>query len=323
MLGVSRFSAGKRVSRVGSLIIGGMTNGSPYQSDAIQKFYFAVEGLSQLTSVMPTLRYASWGGTKVGSAGYSLCSYGYDGNTSYAAGSDTKIAYATNALTNLGSLYGSTTKVNHAQGSDNGTKSLAFSGYDVAISGWSGSGKKFIFASESAASTSSSISSGRSGTFAMSNTSVALYVAGGTTTSWYCDTNQTDKVSYSTETTSYLYMPGSKMTDMTGSAVSNSGTKGYAMTGFDGNCSNGANGVSGSYVLAYSNDTYSSIAAGIYGSDYPGSTSNQGVAGYTMGSRSGTNIQKMSFSNDTVSTISATMVTMVGRPNCLADSLGN
>lgn len=323
MLGVARFSVNKRISRTGALLAGGMTDGAPYQVATIQKFYFSVEAISQISTTLPSAAYSAWGATKVGSAGYKLCGYGYDGTTTYATGGDSKIDYATNTLTNLGSLYGSATKVNHAQGSDNGTKSIAVSGYDLAISGWSGAGKKFIFATDSAASTSASISSGRGGTFSMSNTSNALYVAGGTTTSWYCDTNQTDKISYSTETTSYIYMPGSKTEDQSGSGISNSGVKGYAMAGFDGDCTNGANGVGSSYNVTYANDTYTTSTTHIWGSNYPGTASNQGVGGYVLGGRGATAIQRMAFSNDTISTLSASLATAVGWPIVMADSLGN
>lgn len=325
MFGISGFLSSKRISRAGALFAGGFTNGNPNQISNIQKFYFAIEAAGDTGATLPTATYAGWGATKIDYAGYKLCGYGYDGNNAYATGSDCRIQYATNTVTNLGSLYGSATKINHAQGSDNGTKSLALSGYDVAISGWSGAGKKFLFASESASSTSASITGAtmRGGTFTMSNSSVALYVAGGMNGSWYCSTTQTDKVNYSTETSSYLYMPDSKLEDTSGSAVSDSGNKGYAMAGFKGDCSNGANGVGNSYVVSYANDTYSTIAQYVWGAEYPGAVSKQGVAGYVLGGRSSGTIQKMAFASNAVSSLASSVLSPVGWPVTMAESLGN
>jgi hypothetical protein len=325
MFGVSLFNSSRRISRSGAILFGGMADPGT-QTAAIQKFYFSVETGAVIGTHTSPL-YGAWGATHVGNAGYTLAGYGYDGNNSYAVQDDAKVVYATNTITTLGAPYGSLTKVNDSAGSDSGTKSLSFSGYDVATSGWSTSGKRWVFSTESAQTSSATMSSARANTFTMSNSSNKLYIHGGNQPSiWYCDTNIVDRVVYSTETRSSFYISSSKAKDTAGSAYSNNNVAGYSMSGLDGDCSNGSSGVATTEKLTYATETtaVSNMGALSFATySYPNYFSNAGVAGYRAGARDSTLTQKLDFATDTFFQIPGTMGANAAWGGNMVDSLGN
>jgi hypothetical protein len=325
MFGVSRFNSARRISRSGAIILGGMIDGG--QTASIQKFYFSVESAATIGTHTSPL-YSAWGATYVGSYGYTLAGYGWlGGDDNYAVQDDARVSYATNSMSALGSPYGPVTKVNDSHASDVGSKSLSFSGYDRSIPGWSASGKKWLFSTESSASISTTMSSPRVGTFVMSNSSTAMYIYGGSLwPNYYCDTNIVDKISYATESRSSFYMTNSKQKDTSGLAFSNSGTAGYAAGGFDGNCSNQATGTDKTEKLNFVNDTHSVLSSSslVYpAGQYPNNISVASVAGYSAGARGSVVVQKLNFTNDTPSTLSGTMGNAGSWGGIMVDSLGN
>ena len=265
MFGVATASAAsaKRLSRSGAILLGGMTNSG--QSNSAQKFYFAPEVAGSLSpNISIPMMYSGWGATNPGTAGYSLAGFSYDGTTASSTQNDIKVAYATNTFSSLGALVGNVSKSNPAQGSNGTVAGYAFGGND-ASSGSTTAGKKIAFATETISNPASSLSTSRYGYFEMTNSSVGLYVAGGTNgtgpSSWYCSISTVDKIAFATDTRSNLYMPDARAEDQSGLSFSNSGVKGYVTGGFRGNCVDGASGVSGSYTLNCATDTFSNVSS--------------------------------------------------------------
>jgi hypothetical protein len=323
---IAATSSAKRLSRSGAILIGGMTNAG--QSNTAQKFYFSPEVAAAMTpNISVPMIYSGWGATNPGSAGYALAGYGYDGNNSYSVQNDTKVNYATNTFSSLGSLVGNLSKSNPAQGSNAGVAGYAYGGYDATSAASTTAGKKISFATETVSNPGGSLSLARFGYFEMTNNGVCLYAAGGTNgtgpTSWYCTVNTVDKIDFATETRSNLYMPDARTEDQSGMSFSNSGVKGYVTGGFKGDCVNGANGVSGSYILSFTTNTFSNVASpSLWGADYGNAVSLKSVAGYFLGGRSSASISKVSFSTDTLSGLGS-MLNAVGWAPKLVDSQGN
>ena len=91
--------------------------------------------------------------------------------------------------------------------------------------------------------------------------------------------------------------------DVLNAGLSNSGTAGYMDEGAGASSTN-------AYKFPFSNQTFSSLGGILLNTQQRASMSNSGTAGYYGGSFDGsykTTIQKLTFSNDTVSTLSATV----------------
>jgi len=236
--------------------------------------------------------------------------------TSYTVTSSPSISLSTSGttspLTVTGSFVGGTTYTFTITATNsNGTSSESASSNSVtaaypAVAAYVGGGlqslggnatssavRRVQFSNDSISTISATITV-TSGSASLSNSGVAGYFAGGVDP----NTTSINKLVYSTESTSTISPKVSVQSRQGG--FSNSGTAGYYSASY--NSQNSMN------KLTYSNDTQSSVNwSGYTPGDglYPGWTfANSGIAGYNAG-QAGTNIIKMTFSNETWTNLSA------------------
>jgi hypothetical protein len=164
---------------------------------------------------------------------------------------------------------------------------------------------KFEFPSDTKTVTSVALS-GNTQAVGWANTGVAGYFGAEYGTS----TGLIDKYTQPSFTKSTLATTMGYATEGWG-ACSNDGTAAYWGGGYEnveapGNPKN-------VYKLLYSNDTRSTISSGTYGGNYKSGCSNGTTAGYLLrGSpSSGSTLDKITFSSDTISTLSAILATNV------------
>jgi hypothetical protein len=169
--------------------------------------------------------------------------------------------------------------------------------------------RKITFSNDNQSTIASTLSDGRNSMgHGASNSGTAGYIAGGILTN--SDVSMITKITYSNENVSNLAATLATSGNRQHAGFANSGTAGY----FAGGASNsGGSPVSTIRKLTFSNDSAFSLAANINDS-FRGTTAaaNSGTAGYITGGVSditgnyNSSIDKLTFSNDTRSTIAAT-----------------
>lgn len=250
-------------------------------------------------------------------AGYVMG--GYDVNSN-ALTLIEKIQYYVDTKSSLGASMSYSGRSGAFSGSDGSTAGYVFAGYSSG-SGRS-DGEKLQFSTETKGSVSSSLSNVRRLGGSMSNSGVALYMAGGVDTSYANSFSTVDKFSYSSDSRSTLGTGTSQpLGDNTG--FSNSGTAGYSGCGTAYSGGNGF-GYRTMDKFAYSTDSRSTLSALTTGfPQVPGSFSNYQSAGYIIpNANSSVSGDKFLFSNDTKTTVATVMGTTSTYTTGLSNSIG-
>jgi hypothetical protein len=294
MLGVARFSVNKRISRDGSLMVGGRT----YQT-TMQKFYFATETIVILPQTLSQPRY---GRSALANITSQMGYFGQGYATDFLS-SITKINLQTNTEMSFSGTFPTLGRTSPSRASNNGVAGYTAGGY---YGGYLASIDKFSFTSESASSMSTTLSQARAHVASINNNAVAMYSAGGETygNPYTTPYSNIDKMPYSNETRSTFYLPLAVTEAQNG--FSNSGTAGYVAGGFYQTSPTSMQGIGNYWKWPFSTDTISTTTSNLYfNGSYPNQFSNYAVAGYIVGSMNYDTIKKISFVNDTISDIGA------------------
>lgn len=297
MFGVSLAAAvsSKKVSRDGSLMVGGRTYGT-----RIQKFYFVTESMLVLPQTLSQQRYGRSALANI-TTQLGYFGQGYNLATDTLLSSITKINLLTNTEMAFSASFATAGRISNSRASNNNVAGYVAGGYS---GGYSASMDKFSFTSESASSMSATLSQARAHIASINNDAVAMYSAGGETygNPYTTPYSNIDKLSYSTETRSTFYLPLALTEAQNG--LSNSGTAGYVAGGFYQYSQTQMNGTGNYYKWPFSTDTISTTTSNSYfNGGYPNQFSRYTVAGYIVGSMDYSTIKKISFANDTISDI--------------------
>jgi len=294
MFGISLASAvaAKRISRDGSLMVGGRT-----YLTRMQKFYFVTETIAILTQTLTQPRYgrAALANITTQKGYYGT---GYDGSAGLT--SISKLDMQTNTQMSFSGSFSLAVRVSNSRASNNGAAGYIAGGYS---GGYVSAIEKLTFSSESTSTISATLSQARAHLTSVNNDGVAMYSAGGETygnpyTTPYANI---DKMPYSTETRSTFYLPVA-LTDTVG--LSNSGTAGYVTGGYYQYSQTQMNGSGNYYKWPFSTDTVSTVTSNQYfNGGYPNQFSRYAVAGYIVGGMDYANMKRVSFPTDTLSEI--------------------
>lgn len=222
--------------------------------------------------------------------GYSTYSNDYTVFTKFNLNAETTSTVTLTSVTNIASAYASNSGVAGYLYGTNATPGTAC--------------QKISYSNDSVSTLANSLPQERRFATGQSNSGTAGYVTGGATAGFIVRYKTIVKSPFSTDTPATL---GTGFTDMGNgnAACSNNHTAGYTFGGYsdttgDGNWINKIN---------YSNDAISNSVATLAQDDYATQAfSNDGTAAYVCnGQVGGTAILKLTYSNDTRSTISATM----------------
>ena len=164
--------------------------------------------------------------------------------------------------------------------------------------------EKILFSNDSISTISATLSANKNALAGAANSGTAAYFAGGNGATFI---SAIDKLAFSAETRSTLSATLTSARYALG-GMANSGTAAYFSGGYDGSF------LSGIDKIAFSADTKSTLAATLSPiRTYAQGLANSGVAGYTGPGYTGSGatytntINKLLFSNDTISTLAATL----------------
>lgn len=297
MFGVSLAAAvsSKKISRDGSLMVGGRAYGT-----RMQKFYFVTESIAVLPQTLSQQRYGRSALTNV-TTQLGYFGQGYELATDTLLTSITKINLLTNTQMSFSASFVNSGRISGSRASNNNVAGYTAGGY---AGGYSASMDKFSFPSESASSMSATLSQARAHVASINNNAVAMYTAGGETygnpyTNPYANI---DKLAYSTETRSTFYLPLAVTEAQNG--LSNSGTAGYVAGGFYQTSPTSMQATGNYWKWPFSTDTISTTTSNYYyNGGYPNQFSRYAVAGYIVGGMDYATIKKINFANDTISEI--------------------
>lgn len=285
-------------------VAGGAKAGGSGRSSIITKLSFTSETSSDLSSSLTReLNYPA-AAANSGTAGYITGGVNPDGGSNRIE----KLTFSTETNSDIGSFAG--IRYYHTGFANSGTAGY-FSGGTDGQGNYLSSIKKLTFSGESLSTIGATLSHTNSAYSAgMANSGTAGYISGGTKGAYNLNMSQIDKLTFSNEsvsTLSYTYSPNRNGQ----TSFANSGTAGYFAGGqfVAGDTVYGAMDI---YKVSFSNDSVSNLAATLSVlNDSPGGFAKSGTAGYISGgySRSSftylSTIQKLTFSNDSVSTLAA------------------
>ena len=286
-------------------VAGGAKAGGSGRSSIITKLSFTSETSSDLSSRLTReLNYPA-AAANSGTAGYITGGATSDGGNGSRI---EKLTFSTETNSDIGSFAG--IRYYHTGFANSGTAGY-FSGGTDGQGNYLSSIKKLTFPGESLSTIGATLSHTNSGYSAgTANSGTAGYISGGSSGSYSLNMSKIDKLTFSNEsisTLSYTYSPNRNGQ----TSFANSGTAGYFAGGqyisFDT-----VVGVGDIYKVSFSNDSVSSLGATLsVTNDSPGGFAKSGTAGYISGGygRSSftylSTIQKLTFSNDSVSTLAA------------------
>jgi len=287
-------------------VAGGAIGGGNGRSSIITKLSFTSETSSDLSSRLSReLNYPA-AAANSGTAGYITGGATSDGGNGSRI---EKLTFSTETNSDIGSFQG--IRYYHTGFANSGTAGY-FSGGTDGEGNYLSSIKKLTFSGESLSiigatlsHTNSTYSSG------MANSGTAGYISGGTKGAYTLNMSKIDKLTFSNESVStltYTYSPNRNGQ----TSFANSGTAGYYAGGqFVSNDT--IVGAQDIYKVSFSNDSVSNLAATLSVlNDSAGGFAKSGTAGYISGGYGRSSfsylntIQKLTFSNDSVSTLAAT-----------------
>lgn len=227
---------------------------------------------------------------------------GYTGSTT--ASNIDKIAFSGDTKTTLSATL-STNRSSGAGCANSGTAAYMAGGIDGAT--FYSDIDKIAFPGDTKTTLSATLTSGRYGHGAFANSGTAAYFSGGYSGSWL---NGVDKIAFSNDTKSTLSATLSPIRAYA-QGLANSGVAGYTGPGYTGVGATYTNTIA---KVLFSNDTIANLSATLTvdGTDV-GAAANSGTAGYwaggatSNGSTPVNSIDKLTFSGDTKSTLSATL----------------
>ena len=274
----------------------------------IDKITFPGDTKSTLSATLTSGRNSPSGAANSGTAAY--IAGGFDG--ALTSGID-KIAFLADTKSTLSATL-STARYAGAAMANSGTAAYFGGGYDsAAISGID----KIAFSADTKTTLSATLTSARYGLTGMANSGTAGYFAGGAAL------DGIDKIAFSADTKTTLAEVLSAVRGYPGGAA-NSGTAGYIAGGSNSSFPNGLSSIN---KIAFSADTITTLSATLTearqrlggaahsgaAAYFPGGSSLSG-AGYTSA------IDKIAFSADTKSTLTATLTTVNRTPASAANS---
>jgi hypothetical protein len=284
-------------------VAGGERSGG--RTSIITKLSFTSETSSDLSSKLSReLGYPATASNS-GTAGYITGGATADGGNGSRI---EKLTFSTETNSDIGSFQG--IRYYHTGFANSGTAGYFSGGFD-GQGNYVSSIKKLTFSGESLSTIGANLSHTNSSYSAgMANSGTAGYISGGTKGAYTLNMSKIDKLTFSNEsisTLTYTYSPNRNGQ----TSFANSGTAGYYAGGqFVSNDT--IVGAQDIYKVSFSNDSVSSLGATLSVlNDSPGGFAKSGTAGYISGGygRSSfsylSTIQKLTFSNDSVSTLAA------------------
>jgi hypothetical protein len=286
-------------------VAGGAVSGGSGRTSIITKLSFTSETSSNLSSRLTReINYPATAANS-GTAGYITGGTNSDNNYSRME----KLTFSTETNSELGSFQG--IRYYHTGFANSGTAGYFSGGFDGSNAIYLSSIKKLTFSGESLSTIGANLSHNNATYSAgMANSGTAGYISGGTKGYYTLNMSKIDKLTFSNDsisTLSYTYSPNRNGQ----TSFANSGTAGYYAGGqFVSN--DNIVGAQDIYKVSFSNDSVSNLAATLSVlNDSAGGFAKSGTAGYISGgySRSSNSyistIQKLTFSNDSVSTLAA------------------
>jgi hypothetical protein len=280
--------------------------GYPSYSSYANKLLFSTEAVSQVNNVLNEGRSNVAGMANSGTAGYIMGGYN-------SAGTHTniirKLMFSDESSSTISATY--VAPVYSAAGfANSGTAGYYTGGRDNSSpQTLRAEFRKIAFSNDAASTLSATASTASVYASAFANSGTAGYYSGGQIASFHY-TNRIEKLSFSGETRSVLSATLSSVRAYS-MGFANSGTAGYWAGGGD----ESGNGITEIAKLSFSNDSLSAISSAFSPGRFDGAgVAKSGTAGYCMGgtktnsSTTTTQIDKVLFSTDTLSTISATII---------------
>lgn len=265
---------------------------------SIEKLQFSNETRSLLGATLTYDRDGTTGHANSGVAGY--WSGGYDGTSRLS--SQEKVTFSTDSVSLGGGNLGASVN-NHAGMANSGTAGYVGGGY---TSTYVSAIYKTTYSSETTATSSAVLGSVNANLAAFANSGTAGYFAGGYSGS--ATLGSIDKLTFSTDTRATLgaTLPTSRYNH---GSMANSGIAGYVGGGY------GATLLSSINKLTFSTDATSTVTATLStGTQNPDAFAKSGTAGYFAGGQPGTaganyhsRIEKLAFSDEARTTLSATL----------------
>lgn len=288
---------------IAGYMAGGFGNGVDYTD--IDKLVFSNETASKLSSVLDTVKDSNAMISNSGTAGYVLGGTNYAINTVYTNAN--KISFSSDTRSLVASAFPSGGRFSAVGLEQKLNAGYISNGSAVTPLTPLNTMSKFLFASDTPSSISATTTNSMASSGVVLDENVG-YIIGGVTAS--LTFSNVDKITFSTETKSVI---SSSLTTPRGvpASISNIKKSGYILGGANGP---GTLVYSEISKLTYSSETMSNISAVLPNQWSFQSTgvSNYGISGYTMGG--GINgggqqsaINKLTMSNETISTSSATI----------------
>jgi len=172
---------------------------------------------------------------------------------------------------------------------------------------------KITFPADTKSTLSATLTNGVWSLFAMANSAVAGYIAGGSAPAFK---NNIDKITFSTDSKSTLSATLTTFTRGAG-GFANSGTAGYFAGGYNDSGYSGGPHLAHIDKITFSIDGKSTLSATISSSRRSsGAMANSGVAGYVAGGKNEAGslfsaIDKLTFSTEAISVLSATLTSSI------------
>lgn len=297
-----------RIAVPAGYILGGYDGSSDTYYSTTNKLTYSNETRSITTSLV-TAQENGAGVSNSSKAGYKVG--GYD--TDYIYTYSTKVTFAGDVFSTLSiTIPSGYARLNQAPHSNHGTAGYITSGSSETNSFLTTS-YKLGYSAETYSTISDTINTGVAYAGGLSNSGTAGYIAGGMRNVSYQNTSRVDKISYSNDTRSSTGMsvPGGSLggTRQFANSIQNKGSAGYYAAGYNGSSQNTF------LKVDFSNDTMSTLGATLtYALINPCGIAYEGTAGYVCGgwnqpagSTRINGIDKLLFSNETKSTLSATL----------------
>ena len=288
----------------GYLVGGNM--GYPVYSDYASKLLFSAETVSQVSSVLDAARSNVSGMANSGTAGYIM---GGMNSAGTHTNSIRKLLFADESSSTIAATY--VAAVYSAAGfANSGTAGYYTGGRDnQSPQTLRNEFKKIAFSNDSGSTLSATAGTASVYASAFANSGTAGYYSGGQIAG-YSYTTRIEKLTFSGETRSTL---GATLSSARAYSMgfANSGTAGY----WAGGSAENGSALTQTAKLTFSNDSLAAISATFSSGRMDGAgVAKSGTAGYCMGglitdsNTKTTQINKLLFSNDTLSILSATVV---------------
>lgn len=285
---------------------------NPSFTSSTEKISFYNEVTSNLASSLSTSYFDTSGMANSGVAGYIA------GNTTTTA--INKLSFSSEEIS---VIVATLSKLeNQLSAFANSGTAGYFSGGTVGSGDSERKTDKITFSNDSRTVLAALLGVGRKGAAGFANSGTAGYIAGGRDSgnNWH---TTIDKITFSNDSRSSLGAVRLSTTRIQSGSFANSGTAGYVAGGYNQSFSD----LSSIDKITFSNDSSSTLGIGLSsGRTRLAGASKSGTAGYFAGGEFGTGptrvsvVQKLAFSNDSMSTVSATLSSLKSRHASFANS---